>query len=151
MANVKDVIEASRLYLGDLSATRYSETVMRVALNVALLAVNNDAGIDFTFNAGTNDITPTPSKLHKYLISLATAIVLIVGEETTAALDGGGAIWRSGISSISLGGYQKAIQEAGGKLRLLYNDAIIQMNMNSLTAESVDTYIKNATSLVAIN
>jgi hypothetical protein len=132
MAGVKNILEVARICLGDLEATRYTEVVIRIALGAALSLVNKDLGSNLVFSTASNSIDPIPTNFQSYLISLAIVIVLLSGEENASVLDGGGAIWRSGLSSISLASSQNSMASVVKRVWERYEKAI---ELNRLGAE----------------
>ena len=151
MANVKSILEGARVYLGDVDVIRYSETAIRVALGVALTLVNQDLGTDFIYSAGVNDITPVPNNVQRYLISLAIAMVILMGEETASVLSGGGAIWKSGLASISLATSQKSMSDVTTRLLDRYEKAMKLATMPGAEAYDFDLYQITDTDFLEIN
>lgn len=140
MANITDIIAAARGFLGDSAGTRYSEPVMEVALTNALVAVNADLSMDFSYNASTRVLSPSPTKSEKYIIALAMATVLVVGEEIQSALDGGGMAWKSGLSSINLSGFHKSVSESAMKMMKRYEKTVQRNQLNDSTHGDIDLY-----------
>jgi hypothetical protein len=140
-SKITSILDSSRTYLGDFEETKYSELLLKRALVAAAMAVSIDTGVSITYNASSDEISPTPSDQLSNLLALAICVVLMVGEETSSALYTGGLSWRSGISSINFAGYHKSISESGSKLKSMYDKYVELYKINQVSdIGNIDVY-----------
>lgn len=152
MATTHDILKAIRVLVGDTTETRYTDSDIEMSLGCALIGVNFDLGRNYSYSAGTRTITPDPDTVATALIAIATAMVMAVGEETASAFDGGGMIWRSGMTSISLAGYHKAVQDSVKKFQARYDRILDLYLVRDLPESSViDLYSTTDPDVLGVN
>lgn len=147
---VDDVLSIARVYLGDLGATRYTADNLKIGLLASIGALNADIGASYTYNAGTSVLDPEPTPVVGQMMGIGIALAITMGEEKAEALDGGGMIWRSGLSSISLLGFQKAIRDSVSSLKSEYERFRKSYNAGNTEVEDIDLY-DTGTDLIEVN
>lgn len=150
---ITNILFNARVILGDLTETKYSDKVLKHALVCALDGIAADFGVEMVYHASNETITPTPSAEFRHIISLAIGMVILIGEETASALNGGGTIWRSGLSSISLATSQASISSVTKRLLDVYNKTVIDYKVGAslVLSEDFDLYQTDDEDLVGVN
>lgn len=151
MASISTIFNIARTYLGDLNETRYSDLALSKAMEVALHCIYSDIGSSIEYAFDTQVITPTPSKEVINLIGTAIAFIIVLGEETSTALDYGGVVWKSGISSLDLSGYNRSVSNVAKNLREAYLRFLSAYNMTSDQSKEIDLYSTTIAGNVDVN
>jgi len=140
MSKTGDIISAVRALVKDRSASKYTEQDLVAVLKTAILVVNGELGTSYVYHAGDGTITPDLTTSTEPIVAMAAAMITIMGEENSAAISGGGGIWKSGLSSISLVGHQKGLQEAVKRIQDVYERFIVRYKIGQLTVADITTY-----------